>query len=105
MACLILTIFHPGFRRNLTSAEKTNFIDAVNCLHAKPAINTAYAPGAVSRYDDFQAEHMRQTPDIHFTVRLSQPEDALLLAMILGSQGANPIGPFFTVASTVSGVV
>lgn len=55
-------------RRTLNRAQKTNFIDAVKCLHQKPARNTAFAPGAVSRFDDFQAEHMRQTPDIHFTV-------------------------------------
>lgn len=54
----------------LSSAEKTSYINAVQCLASKPSITPAsLVPGARSRYDDFVATHINQTLTIHGTVR------------------------------------
>lgn len=52
----------------LTPAEKTNYINAVQCLAKKPAKTPAgIAAGAKNRYDDFVATHINQTLFIHGT--------------------------------------
>jgi len=60
---------HPIKRkewRSLSRADRLSFQKAVQCLHRLPAKNTVKAPGAVTRFDDHQAEHIVQTEDIHF---------------------------------------
>ncbi|KAL6704696.1 hypothetical protein ACN47E_007978 [Coniothyrium glycines] len=52
----------------LSAGEKTNYINAVNCLAKKPAKTPAgIAAGAKNRYDDFVATHINQTLSIHGT--------------------------------------
>ncbi|CAO2649725.1 Nn.00g010170.m01.CDS01 [Neocucurbitaria sp. VM-36] len=52
----------------LSSGEKTDYINAVNCLAKKSAKTPAgIAAGAKNRYDDFVATHINQTLAIHGT--------------------------------------
>jgi tyrosinase len=56
----------------LTKPERRNYIDAIKCLHSKPALTPAgVAPGAKSRFDDFVVTHVLQTYSVHATVRLT----------------------------------
>lgn len=58
-------------RSTLSKNEKLNFIDAVKCIHEKPALTpSSIAAGAKSRYDDFVVTHVKQTYWVHGTVRL-----------------------------------
>lgn len=62
-----------GSRSALSKHEKLNYIDAVKCLHAKPALTpSAIAGGAKSRFDDFIVTHVKQTKWVHGTVRLAR---------------------------------
>ncbi|KAF2822486.1 Di-copper centre-containing protein [Ophiobolus disseminans] len=48
--------------------EKLNYIDAIKCIHKKPALTpSAIASGAKSRYDDFIVTHVLQTWSVHAT--------------------------------------
>lgn len=53
----------------LTSAEKTSYIAAVQCLMSNNASVTprAAAPGVRNRFDDFGALHVNKTATIHWT--------------------------------------
>ncbi|RPA85983.1 Di-copper centre-containing protein [Ascobolus immersus RN42] len=51
--------------RTLSDSEKDAYLAAVNCLHKLPAKLTNLAPGALTRFEDFIAEHKFQTPYIH----------------------------------------
>ena len=56
-------------RSTLSRNEKLNYIDAVKCLHEKPALTpSAVAAGAKSRFDDFVVTHVIQTYWVHGTV-------------------------------------
>jgi tyrosinase len=58
-------------RSQLSKSEKLNYIDAIQCIHKKPALTpAAIAAGAKSRYDDFVVTHVKQTYEVHGTVRL-----------------------------------
>lgn len=60
------------FRRTLSKDQRTEYINAVLCLHEKPSISNKNIPGLRSRYDDFQYLHIEQAFIIHFNVcRLS----------------------------------
>ncbi|KAA8911392.1 hypothetical protein FN846DRAFT_792268 [Sphaerosporella brunnea] len=52
--------------RQLSDAQKKEYISAVQCLASLPAITTAVIGGAITRFDDFQGVHSRQTPNIHW---------------------------------------
>jgi hypothetical protein len=57
------------FRSMLTKPERRNYIDAIKCLHSKPALTPAsVASGARSRFDDFVVTHVLQTYSVHATV-------------------------------------
>ncbi|KAF2126639.1 Di-copper centre-containing protein [Dothidotthia symphoricarpi CBS 119687] len=57
---------YPNEKSRLTKSEKFNYIDAVKCLHQKPALTpAAIASGAKSRYDDFVVTHVLQTNWVH----------------------------------------
>ena len=52
----------------LTKPERRNYIDAIKCLHSKPALTPAsVASGARSRFDDFVVTHVLQTYSVHAT--------------------------------------
>jgi tyrosinase len=53
-------------RRTLNTTEKQSYIEAVKCLTTKPAISGFTA--AINRFDDHQAVHSDQTPNIHWVV-------------------------------------
>ncbi|KAF3020245.1 hypothetical protein E8E14_012263 [Neopestalotiopsis sp. 37M] len=50
--------------RTLNTTEKQSYIEAVKCLTTKPAISGFTA--AINRFDDHQAVHSDQTPNIHW---------------------------------------
>ncbi|RYN40482.1 hypothetical protein AA0114_g11065 [Alternaria tenuissima] len=50
--------------KELSIPQKKAYIDAVLCLTKKSAISGI--EGAINRFDDFQAVHNSQTPDIHW---------------------------------------
>lgn len=59
-------------RRTLSKDQRTNYINAVLCLHQKPSNLHTNITGLRSRYDDFQYLHIKQAFIIHFNVcRLS----------------------------------
>lgn len=47
--------------------ERRDYIGAVRCLAAKPAMTGL--ENAATHFDDFQATHSDQTPNIHWVVR------------------------------------
>ncbi|KAH4123334.1 hypothetical protein HBI56_040600 [Parastagonospora nodorum] len=52
----------------LTTPEKLNYIDAIKCIHSKPALTpSSVASGAKNRYDDFVVTHILQTCSVHGT--------------------------------------
>ncbi|KAA8625557.1 tyrosinase central domain protein [Pyrenophora tritici-repentis] len=52
----------------LSKYEKRNYIEAIQCLHSKPALTpAAVASGAKSRFDDFVVTHIVQTYQVHAT--------------------------------------
>ncbi|KAK4449660.1 tyrosinase-like protein [Podospora aff. communis PSN243] len=54
--------------RTLSTAQRKNFISAVNCLTTKPSIlPPGTVPGAHSIYDDFTWVHVRLTNNVHQT--------------------------------------
>lgn len=57
------------YRDNLNETERAQYIDAVKCLRAKPAITPqSVAAGAVNRMDDFTVQHVNQTLFMHASV-------------------------------------
>ncbi|KAK4153158.1 hypothetical protein C8A00DRAFT_43885 [Chaetomidium leptoderma] len=50
---------------NLSVQERKDYTDAVLCLMSKPALTSAQAPGAKSRFDDYVVIHIQQTPRNH----------------------------------------
>ncbi|KAK3367888.1 hypothetical protein B0H63DRAFT_87371 [Podospora didyma] len=50
---------------DLTETERKAYTSAVLCLMEKPGLMTAQAPGAKSRFDDYVAIHIQQTPRNH----------------------------------------
>jgi tyrosinase len=52
------------YRRQLSIPQKRSYIDAVHCMTKKKAISGI--AGAINRFDDHQAVHNSQTPNIHW---------------------------------------
>ncbi|GAB1316986.1 Tyrosinase copper-binding domain-containing protein [Madurella fahalii] len=52
---------------DLSEQERKAYTDAVLCLMSKPALTSAQAPGAKSRFDDYVVVHIQQTPRNHGT--------------------------------------
>jgi hypothetical protein len=48
--------------------EKQDYIQAVKCMQANPAIDPAY-PEAKTRFDEFQAHYMKQADNVLNLVR------------------------------------
>ena len=53
------------FRGDLTKQQRKEYTDAVLCLQSKPALTSATAPGAKSRFDDYVVVHVQQTMRNH----------------------------------------
>ena len=68
---------------SLSAREKRSYIKAVQCLQTIPSISGDLAPGAQSRFDDFQAAHMNQTLTVHATVRYQDLKPALRKLLIM----------------------
>lgn len=57
----------PASRRSLSTQEKTDYINAVKCIMAKPALTPAFPnTGVISRYDDLVYTHIQQTNSVHY---------------------------------------
>jgi tyrosinase len=55
-------------RGNLSRTQRLDYIRAVKCLASRPSkFDRTKAPGVRSRYDDFEAAHIIQTPFTHGT--------------------------------------
>jgi hypothetical protein len=83
--CLPLT---PDWRRQLSIPQKRSYIDAVLCLsqkEAKSGINST-----VNRFDDHQAVHMEQKPQIHWVV--CQPSFLSLISLNRSSRATSSFG-------------
>ncbi|TLD25198.1 hypothetical protein PspLS_06104 [Pyricularia sp. CBS 133598] len=53
---------------DLTKEERLDYVNAVKCLMKLPARTPQeVAPGAKSRYDDFNVLHVQKTLDVHYT--------------------------------------
>lgn len=50
---------------DLTKQQRKEYTDAVLCLQSKPALTSATAPGARSRFDDYIVVHVQQTMRNH----------------------------------------
>ncbi|KAF1837597.1 Di-copper centre-containing protein [Decorospora gaudefroyi] len=65
------TMYNVAVRKEwsmLSKAERRNYIEAIQCIHSKPALTpAAVASGAKSRYDDFVVTHVLQTYSVHGT--------------------------------------
>ena len=69
LSIFILVLYYSltRVRSYLLDEHKQLYIGAVKCLHNLPSqIDPSIMPGARSRYDDFTATHLLQTPYIHF---------------------------------------
>lgn len=58
------------YRRALSDDEKKCYIDAVKCLHLKPAHDES-RPTSWTRFDEFLATHVELAIKIHFVVGVS----------------------------------
>lgn len=67
--CTLKTAYRRKEWDSLKPREKRAYIEAVQCLQSTPSISGDLAPGARSRYDDFQATHINLTLTVHATVR------------------------------------
>jgi len=67
-------------RRALSNDEKKDYIDAVKCLQSRPALNTSL-PASWTRFDEFQAYHIKLAYQIHFVV--SDPFTQCAIAVFL----------------------
>ena len=57
-------------RSTLPTTQKLSYINAVKCLRRLPPLSPpSFAPGARSRFDDYQAVHINNTFLIHFNGR------------------------------------
>ncbi|KAK4683049.1 hypothetical protein QC764_121700 [Podospora pseudoanserina] len=56
--------------RTLTTSEKAEYINAVKCILAKPALTPESSPptghGVISRYDNLVYTHIQQTMQVHY---------------------------------------
>lgn len=66
-------------RRNLTSAQKQEYIKAVKCLQSTKGRLGKYWPGVRSRFDDYVVTHINLTEYVHFTVSTGTRSIWLLL--------------------------
>ncbi|KAK3690371.1 hypothetical protein B0T22DRAFT_380032 [Podospora appendiculata] len=63
--CTIETAIKRREWSDLTPTERQSYTKAVLCLMEKPGLMTSTAPGAKSRFDDYVAVHIQQTPRNH----------------------------------------
>lgn len=106
-----LSILHPyrmqyintseSYRRALTAKQQEKYISAVKCLQKIPAKTCAAVPGAISRFDDFQGVHIRQTDFIHFVVRTHHPPTHPSHLPLLNTR-ISSTGPFPSLAPLLS---
>lgn len=58
-------------RGSLSKQSRIDYTNAVQCLQQKsPVSPLSEVPGARSRFDDFSAGHIIQSPYVHFSVRI-----------------------------------
>jgi len=64
-------ITNKNNRSTLSLEDRKNYTDSVICLSKLPPIkpDDVIAPGIITRYDDFHANHINHTVFIHFSVR------------------------------------
>ena len=51
----------------MSRQSRVEYVDAVQCLQQKAAINSPTIPGARSLFDDFAGTHILQAPYVHFS--------------------------------------
>jgi hypothetical protein len=64
-------------RRQLSAPQQKSYINAVLCLSHKKA--RSGIEGALNRFDDHQAVHMLQKPQIHWVVRQMTPRSVIFV--------------------------
>lgn len=91
-------------RGALSETERLDYISALQCLMTQPPRTpSSLAPGAKSRYDDFQVTHMNQMMSIHNTANFLSWhryfvwlfEEALRTEC--GYKGASPVSTYLEV--------
>jgi hypothetical protein len=74
-------------RSDLSPEERKDYTDAVLCLQSKPALTSAAAPGAKSRFDDYGTRYL-----VFGTARDVYPRALVAPTTFYGTCPGNKVG-------------